>query len=245
MAVNTNKLSDAYIYPFAVVANGEPINFPNTICMIYIAEQVEKMGIKYLVNGEGADEIFGGYKFYLEEPNVFNSAYNMEGMVCSVVNFDKLKIGMEWRSWMFKNLFSGVNREIYYNMNTYLFPVVNRLMRGLSYGGIVPISPFFDLEMFQFSMSLPDRLKVNAGLTTKYIIKKLAEKYFNQSFVYRDKIGFSVPIDDWLSNSNGLLAYTEILAEDRTQDRDFMRINGVRNLLRKFALGKRKSPILT
>jgi len=229
-------------YPKAVLVNGEPISYPNTVAMLYMATAMRDIGVRYLVNGEGADEIFAGYKFYLTPSDIFKSAYNNAGAIQSVMDVNAFPTGMQWRSDRFStNPFNCVNKEIYYNMNTYLFPVVNRLVKTLISAGVAPISPFFDSEMLQFSLCLPDRLKVNGGVT-KVLIKKLAEKYFDHDFVHRDKIGFSLPIDKWLRDEDGMLPYVDMLAEGRTLMRPFLKGQGVADLIKRFAAGEERFP---
>ncbi len=59
--------------------------------------------------------------------------------------------------------------------------------------------PFLDSEMVKFCLELPWNYKINNGVT-KYLLKKLAEKYLPQHIVYRKKSGFEVPIGNWLNN---------------------------------------------
>jgi asparagine synthase (glutamine-hydrolysing) len=57
--------------------------------------------------------------------------------------------------------------------------------------------------------------KVNNGVG-KHLLKKLAERYFPKNFVYRPKMGFGVPLADWL---RGSLRHT---LEATLRDRDAM-----------------------
>ena len=36
--------------------------------------------------------------------------------------------------------------------------------------------------------------------TPKYLLKKASEKYLPKSVIYRKKIGFPIPLDDWFQN---------------------------------------------
>ena len=91
--------------------------------------------------------------------------------------------------------------------------------------------PYFTLDMIEDIFYLiPDDLKVKDG-TTKYILKKLAEKYFSKDFVHRKKVGFSIPINNWLRDKKGLGRYVNILLEDRTLGRNIYNADGIRNLV--------------
>ena len=49
--------------------------------------------------------------------------------------------------------------------------------------------PFLDLELVEFSTKIPPDLKMK-GTTTKYLLKKVAEKYLPKEVIYRSKTGF-------------------------------------------------------
>ena len=57
--------------------------------------------------------------------------------------------------------------------------------------------PFMDTELVELAAQVPARLKVK-GMETKYILKKVTEKYFPREFIYRKKWGFGIPMKKWL-----------------------------------------------
>ncbi len=58
--------------------------------------------------------------------------------------------------------------------------------------------PFLDYRLIEFSMSLPEKLKVPDGRTTKYLLKKAVNGILPNEIVYRKKQGFWAPINEWL-----------------------------------------------
>ena len=58
-------------------------------------------------------------------------------------------------------------------------------------------APFLDHEIVEFSASVPLKYKIN-GSDQKIILKNLLNKYLPESYYERPKMGFEVPIDDWL-----------------------------------------------
>lgn len=58
--------------------------------------------------------------------------------------------------------------------------------------------PYLDHKFVEFVATLDPRLKQH-GKTTKYILKKLAEKYLPADIVYRNKQGFVMPLSLWLA----------------------------------------------
>lgn len=63
--------------------------------------------------------------------------------------------------------------------------------------GLEARSPLLDHELIEFCARLPVGCKVRNG-TGKYLLKKLAERYFPREFVYRRKMGFGIPLAAWL-----------------------------------------------
>ena len=60
--------------------------------------------------------------------------------------------------------------------------------------------PFLDKEIFKFSWTIPDELKIKGGIT-KYPLRKLLRKYLPESLLNQPKMGFAIPLDNWLRGS--------------------------------------------
>jgi len=57
--------------------------------------------------------------------------------------------------------------------------------------------PFLDHRLVELSWRLPLRFKVRGG-TGKWILRQIAYKYVPRNLLERPKMGFAVPIDEWL-----------------------------------------------
>jgi asparagine synthase (glutamine-hydrolysing) len=57
--------------------------------------------------------------------------------------------------------------------------------------------PMTDYRLVEWGMRLPDEYKLRGGVT-KYLLKKVLCRHLPASHVYRKKMGFGVPIADWL-----------------------------------------------
>ncbi len=82
--------------------------------------------------------------------------------------------------------------------------------------GLETRSPLLDHEVIEFCAALPVGLKVR-GRLGKYLLKRLAERYFPREFLNRRKMGFGVPLAEWLRGPLRPLA-EEVLADPRTMD---------------------------
>ncbi len=58
--------------------------------------------------------------------------------------------------------------------------------------------PFLDVDFIEEALSIPVGLKIK-NRSSKYILKKVFEKYLSKDIVYQKKIGFDTPMDMWLN----------------------------------------------
>jgi asparagine synthase (glutamine-hydrolysing) len=58
-------------------------------------------------------------------------------------------------------------------------------------------APYLDSNIVDFAFSLPDNQKIRFHYQGKYILKRVACRYFPSSFVQRPKHGFDVPLAAW------------------------------------------------
>lgn len=70
--------------------------------------------------------------------------------------------------------------------------------------------PFLDYRLIEFTMSLPEELKVPDRRTTKYLLKKAIEGILPHDIIHRKKQGFWAPINEWLRNEWYDFAYSKI-----------------------------------
>lgn len=77
-----------------------------------------------------------------------------------------------------------------------VLPFVDRLSMAHS---IEVRCPFLDCAFTEYAANLSGDWKIRAG-ETKYILKKMAEKYLPKDLIYRPKEGFISPINQWLGN---------------------------------------------
>ena len=72
--------------------------------------------------------------------------------------------------------------------------------------------PFLSPEMINFANSLQESDCIDLlNLKGKVILKNLSLRYFPKEFVHRKKVGFELPISDWLSNDFREIIYSHIL----------------------------------
>jgi asparagine synthase (glutamine-hydrolysing) len=103
--------------------------------------------------------------------------------------------------------------------------------------------PMTDYRLVEWAMRLPMQFKVRKG-ETKYLLKKVLSKYLPADCVYRPKMGFAVPLAQWLRGPLRPWAQ-ELIHDDALMSRLPLDKRRVRDLLRQQAAGDREShPLL-
>jgi asparagine synthase (glutamine-hydrolysing) len=96
--------------------------------------------------------------------------------------------------------------------------------------------PFLDHKFVEFVAELSPALKQN-GKTTKYLLKKLAEKYLPHDIVHRSKQGFVMPLSPWIEG--GLKKHVEAsLGPDGLGKRGLFREGALEKLLTEHRAGR-------
>jgi asparagine synthase (glutamine-hydrolysing) len=97
-----------------------------------------------------------------------------------------------------------LTRCMNYETGTFLPDVLMRQDKMTMAHSIESRVPFLDHELVEFARTIPTNLLVRRSLSktpersTKILLKKLASKAFDESFVYRKKSGFGLPLTDYL-----------------------------------------------
>jgi asparagine synthase (glutamine-hydrolysing) len=65
------------------------------------------------------------------------------------------------------------------------------------YNSIETRVPFLDYRIVDWAAKLPTHYKLNNG-ETKWILKKVAERYLDDEIIYRKKTGFGAPLRQWI-----------------------------------------------
>ncbi len=96
--------------------------------------------------------------------------------------------------------------------------------------------PMLDHRVFQFAWRLPLHMKVRAG-KGKWLLRRLLHRYVPAQLVERPKMGFGVPLDQWLRRE--LRAWGEsLLDEARLRREAYLDARLVRNLWREHLSGR-------
>lgn len=97
--------------------------------------------------------------------------------------------------------------------------------------------PFLDHRLIEYTISIPDKFKVPNFTEPKYLLKKAVEEILPHNIIYRKKMGFAAPVDNWFRT----IWYD--FAKDRIENSNFMNLgilnkSFVLNLLERHKAGK-------
>jgi asparagine synthase (glutamine-hydrolysing) len=102
--------------------------------------------------------------------------------------------------------------------------------------------PFLDVDLLNFCFHLPQRLKINRGIT-KYLLKRYAVKVgIPHGVAYRRKLGFPVPWNTWVRGP--LKGFLEETLEGADWMADYFHTAEVRRVLQEHLDGKDRGLLL-
>lgn len=138
----------------------------------------------------------------------------------------------------FKNLLEDIplennriNQMLYLELKTFLpSHNLNYTDKMSMAAGVEARVPYLDIDLVNLSTSMPPRLKMK-GNTTKYILKRVGEKYLPKSVVYRPKTGFGAPVRGWVKHDLKEMI-NDRLSNETLKKRGFLCPKMVSNIIR-------------
>lgn len=191
----------------------EPIVHPNTI-PIYLLAKFARKYTKVLLTGEGADEVFLGYKRYLQggitDTNklLFSNAFSSPETTSSILKNTNHSLSEREKIIKETDGLSQQDKLSFYDMFTYLPHVLLRQDKAGMAVNVENRVPFLYESVVQAGYNLDLKIGEMGGKTP---LKKMALKYFPYDFVMRRKCGFGLPISEWLKDEDCLLPRLQAL----------------------------------
>lgn len=231
---------------------GEPFADSSAVPSFFVCQKAREH-VSVAMNGDGGDELLGGYSRYSLSPiSLYLSRFFrdlpspkqasdlairlssstalpariLRKLIMEYVRPDLRSVSMyssfwndvernqllneagdpgllpKWRSAWFteacQNANNPVDRMLWYDNRTYLpGDLMVKMDIASMHCGLETRSPLLDHEVIDFCASLPIQHKVQ-GQVGKYLLKKLTERYFPVEFVHRRKMGFGIPLSEWM-----------------------------------------------
>ena len=120
-----------------------------------------------------------------------------------------------------------LSRAQYADMKTYLTgDILTKVDRTSMATSLEVRSPIIDHEFMEWAAGIPAAMRLKGG-EGKYIFKKALEPYLPHDVMYRDKMGFAVPISEWfrgpLRQRVGDALASDVLADTGMFDMAYLR----------------------
>jgi len=250
-----------------------PLRESYDTCSIALSRAVREAGMKVVLVGEGADELFAGYYGYkfdrqrLEQGG--DDAFDPEAMLEAELREEL------WGDDSFvyeKNLyeFQGVREALYSDRVLQQFQDFNSVREGVidkskllgrhpvhrrSYidlklrlashlisdhgdraafaNSVEARYPFLDINLMRFVREIPPDLKLN-GLTEKYLLKRLGERYVPAPIRERQKFGFVAPGSHYLLGQQ-LPWVRDILSRESIARQGYFNPDTVERLVQRYS----------
>lgn len=163
-------------------------------------------------SGEGADEFFAGYSTYSRpwryrigpDPIYYGSTYIMDASEQSRF-LKKYYPKHATRDFMKQRGAAGKQYDtlswmLYSELRTYFEASIlfnsTKIARGT---GLDIRMPFCDLRIFDIALRMPSRFKATKD-KNKIALREAASRVLPQEVAYRRKLGFPVPVREWLAD---------------------------------------------
>ncbi|MNO18771.1 Asparagine synthetase [glutamine-hydrolyzing] 3 [compost metagenome] len=165
-----------------------------------------KKDVSVVISGEGADELFGGYYFFLKDdysgpilqfpwaPYYQEVSGLLDPAVEQKTGFhEKVQSTIHQSLNRFKSS-DSLNRVLYLFMKYYLLEMLERQDKTSMASGVEVRVPFLDYRMVECIMNLPSGYKVRDH-TEKWFLKQISRPLLPVEVVDRKKKPFPFPID--------------------------------------------------
>lgn len=248
-----------------IIANyGLPF-FDSSAIPSYYVSQAAKKHLTVILNGDGGDEIFAGYRRYVpfakydffKPKSVVRTLAKTVFPLLPVSNDKKSKYNYIYRladlarkkgldTYLsstldifedFEEMLKGDRNAALENIRKHFDRVAASPLTGmqkmlnLDFDHILEAnllvkmdiatmahslegrSPLLSKDVLEYVPTLPDSYKVK-GAQTKYLLRRLAEKYLPAELIHQPKRGFEIPLKKWLDGELKDLVASYILSAD-------------------------------
>ena len=140
--------------------------------------------------------------------------------------------------YRFDSKISGIERMMINDLVGYLpTDILTKVDRTTMSVSLEARTPFLDKEIVQFALSLPLEYKIRSGVG-KSVLRDVLYRYVPRGMIERPKMGFSVPLDEWLRGP--LRDWVEsLLDESRLRQEGFFYPEPIRTLWSEHLSGQR------
>ena len=201
------------LWPHAVWYCDASLVRPSAVAVLAVARACHADGIKVLLNGEGSDELFGGYGRHQSVYGMWRRRPSQEAFLRAPFQLPWLseQISSRWMvaldadavlrpRWLMEHLATieppsdrAFLARGLYDLRYHLPWILHRLDRLGMAASIETRVPFLENGLFDFAFHLPPRAKLHQR-QGKWLVKQAAAQRLPDDIVFVRKKGFPVPL---------------------------------------------------
>jgi len=248
MAVGASDLADLLVK--ATWHMDMPIVHTSCVFLMALCRQARKHS-KVMLTGEGADELFGGYGRYVValkdrlayrlkqfglKPGMLPDCWKFKGLkqllgrdlgIDAAMNMppetltllQPLAKNLAYRRRVAERFPDILRKIIISDQTSYLESLLERQDRMSMAASVETRVPYCVNSLFDFVNRHDPCQKIQP--LPKMVLKKICEKYFDRSFIYRPKNGFLLPQARWLRDRKSFGRYLDLLTDSTFRQRGY------------------------
>ena len=231
----------------------------------FLAQAMRRRGFKVAMSGEGSDEIFLGYEHYLQDLTMWdrqaNIAKDFEFFYWgTAIGFRE----QELRSLLTDDFFSqffdasayrapirNAHRECLTMVDEADIPrrlslielqirlpelLLMRVDKMTMANSLECRVPFLDRDLVELSFAVQTNIKLTEGMP-KGVLKKAVEGIIPTENIYRKKMGFNLPVSEWLRSTHIGGQFFELLLQSKLMRSGILRREAVLNTIAEHQAG--------
>ena len=193
--------------PHLAAIMDDPTTDASSFPLYCLSEAAHDLGLKVVLAGDGADEVFGGYKRYRRATWFFGlwrererSRGTLEAVDGRYATLDSWRKGLSQAAKDLGNDFATRMQAVQALDCAEWLPndLLVKLDRCLMAFSVEGRTPFVDPVFSPWAFALPDRFKVR-GSTGKYLLRKWLDQALPEADVWTKKQGFVPPTGFWMA----------------------------------------------
>jgi asparagine synthase (glutamine-hydrolysing) len=210
VAAMLERMTDAYDEPF-----GDSSNIPT-----FLVAEYARRSVKVVLTGDGGDEIFGGYDWYrplldgaADDAAKSPDPWDRHVAGASALTSDRSALWGGPASqppaaaavrdrYIPSDSIAGIDRATSFDVACYLpGDILAKVDRAAMAHGLETRSPFLDVDLAEFVLGLPSRLRFAGGGAgkLKHLLRQACQDLWPASVRGRGKQGFGAPVRHWLA----------------------------------------------
>ena len=175
----------------------EPYGGIPTIAYSNIFKAASQKGVKVLLDGQGSDEAWAGYDYYISNSQSIVQGVTKSPFRAGVLegDFAKNYTKTDYPKPFEDHLLNLQYRDLFCTKIPRALRFNDRI--SMMYGTELR-EPFLDYELVEYVFSRPTNFKIKAGIQ-KWMLRKIAEKFLQKDLVLAPKRPLQTPQREWLS----------------------------------------------